>query len=69
MEDFIKAQQLPVKPYEETVSNEPLIPELPAPGKIREMKTDPLFGATVLTLDNGIKVVRETYGHSRKTRS
>ena len=57
MEDFIKAQQLPVKPYEETVSNEPLIPELPAPGKIREMKTDPLFGATVLTLDNGIKVV------------
>ena len=57
LEDFIKAQQLPVKPYEETVSNEPLIPELPAPGKIREMKTDPLFGATVLTLDNGIKVV------------
>ena len=26
LEDFIKAQQLPVKPYEETVSNEPLIP-------------------------------------------
>ena len=41
MEDFIKAQQLPVKPYEETVSNEPLIPELPAPGKIREMKNGP----------------------------
>ena len=33
LEDFIKAQQLPVKPYEETVSNEPLIPELPAPGR------------------------------------
>lgn len=35
LEDFIKAQQLPVEPYQETVSNEPLIPELPAPGKIR----------------------------------
>ena len=57
LEDFIQAQQLPVEPYEETVSNEPLIPGLPAPGQIKETKTDPLFGATVLTLGNGIKVV------------
>ena len=57
LEDFIKARQSPVEPYKETVSNEPLVPGLPAPGKIREMKTDPLFGATILTLDNGIKVV------------
>ena len=55
--DFIRAQQIPVEPYQETVSNEPLIPVLPAPGKIMESKTDPLFGATVMMLSNGIKVV------------
>lgn len=57
LRDFIKAQQLPVEPYVETVSNEPLIPELPSPGKITETQVDPLFGATVLKLSNGIKVV------------
>ena len=57
LNDFIQAQQIPVEPYKETVSNEPLIPSLPAPGTIKESKTDPLFGATVMTLDNGIKVV------------
>lgn len=55
--DFIKAQQLPVEPYKETVSNEPLIPVLPTPGTIKESKVDPLFGATVMTLSNGVKVV------------
>lgn len=55
--DFIKAQQIPVEPYKETVSNEPLIPTLPAPGKITNSKVDPLFDATVMTLGNGIKVV------------
>ena len=53
----MKAQRIPVEPYKETLSNEPLISELPAPGKITESKEDPLFGATVLTLSNGIKVV------------
>lgn len=57
LEDFVKAQQIPVEPYIETVSNEPLIPTLPTPGTIRETKVDPLFGATVMTLSNGIKVV------------
>lgn len=57
LRDFMKAQRIPVEPYKETLSNEPLISELPAPGKITESKEDPLFGATVLTLNNGIKVV------------
>lgn len=57
LRDFMKAQQIPVEPYKETLSNEPLIPELPAPGKITDTKEDQQFGATVLTLSNGIKVV------------
>lgn len=54
---FLKAQQMEVEPYKETISNEPLIPVLPIPGKITETKTDQRFGATVFTLSNGIKVV------------
>lgn len=57
LKTFLKAQHMEVEPYKETVSNEPLIPVLPAPGKITETKTDQRFGATVLTLSNGIKVV------------
>ena len=38
-----------------------LIPELPEPGKIVSEKEDPLFGATIYTLSNGIRVaVKET---------
>lgn len=54
---FLKAQHMEVEPYKETVSNEPLIPTLPTPGKITDTKVDQRFGATVLTLSNGIKVV------------
>lgn len=54
---FLKAQRIPVEPYQETVSNEPLIPNLPAPGTITDIQTDQMFGATVLTLGNGVKVV------------
>lgn len=57
LRSFMKAQQIPVEPYREKVSNEPLIPQLPAPGKVLESKVDPLFGATVMQLSNGIKVV------------
>ena len=48
---------LPVEPYREEVSNEPLIPELPEPGRITDTREDPRFGATVMTLSNGIRVV------------
>lgn len=54
---FFRARQETVEPYQETVSNEPLIPDLPVPGTISAITEDPLFGATVLTLDNGVKVV------------
>lgn len=54
---FLKAQKIEVEPYKETVSNEPLIPTLPAPGKIVKEEIDPLFGATVFTLGNGVRVV------------
>ena len=57
LSDFRKAQQMPVEPYVENISNEPLIQELPHPGKIIETKEDPTFGALVLTLSNGIKVI------------
>ncbi len=54
---FTKTRQTPVEAYQETISDEPLIPVLPTPGKIMETKVDPLFGTTVLTLSNGVKVV------------
>ncbi|MDR0429442.1 MAG: insulinase family protein [Tannerellaceae bacterium] len=59
------ALQSPIEAYEETVSDEPLIPKLPAPGKITNIKEDPLFGATVLTLSNGVKVVLKHTGFKK----
>ena len=40
---FLKARQMPVEPYKETVSNEPLVPTLPTPGQITETKTGQRF--------------------------
>ena len=54
---FRKARDIQLEPYQETVSNEPLIPSLPALGKITETTVDPLFGATVMRLSNGVRVV------------
>ena len=54
---FEEASRMPVAPYEETVSNEPLIPAPPAPGQIVKTEENQRFGATVMTLGNGIKVV------------
>lgn len=53
---FMKAQQEEIEAYQETVSNEPLVSNLPAPGKITDVKTNQRFDATVITLSNGIKV-------------
>lgn len=53
---FEKARLQPVEPYRETVSNEPLIPSLPTPGKIVKSE-EGLLGSTVLTLGNGVRVV------------
>jgi zinc protease len=54
---FRRAESLPVEAYQEEVSDEPLISALPAPGKIVNTKEDPLFGTTIYTLSNGVKVV------------
>ena len=54
---FMKAQKQEVEAYKETVSNEPLIAREPTPGTILKEEKDPLFGTTVLTLGNGVKVV------------
>jgi zinc protease len=54
---YNKANAQEVEAYQETVSDEPLLAELPEPGKI--VKTELLndFGATMLTMKNGVKVV------------
>lgn len=57
LEMFNKARSQKVEPYKEEVNNDPLIPELPAPGKIVKEEHDDLFDATVLTLSNGVRVV------------
>ena len=46
-----------IEAYVDNVINEPLIAELPAPGKIVATSTDEVYGATVWTLSNGAKVV------------
>ncbi|MDR0796249.1 MAG: insulinase family protein [Tannerella sp.] len=61
LEKFLQAQAIPVEARQEEASGEPLITSLPAPGKILEVKENPLFGATVYKLSNGIEViVKET---------
>ena len=54
---FQKANEVEVTPYEETVSNEPLIATLPVKGTIESKKHDDTFDATILTLKNGVKVI------------
>lgn len=44
-------------PYVDNVSDEPLMSEKPKGGKIVSQKELPLFGATELTLSNGVKVI------------
>jgi zinc protease len=46
-----------ITPYAETVSDEPLVPEPPTPGKVTGEITGKTFGTTVWTLSNGAKVV------------
>lgn len=46
-----------IKPYTETVSNEPLINQLPKAGKVVKEEKDTKMDATVWTLSNGMRVV------------
>ncbi|MDR1331974.1 MAG: insulinase family protein [Tannerella sp.] len=54
---FREKQAIPVEGYEEETSDEPLLEVLPVPGEIIDEKQDALFGATVYTLGNGVRVV------------
>lgn len=54
----VKAEK--IEAYVEEVSNEPLIATPPAPGTIAKIAKDDAFGATIWTLNNGIKVVLKT---------
>lgn len=46
-----------LQPYEDKVSNEPLISDLPKPGKIVKEEKDTRFHTTIWTLSNGAKVI------------
>lgn len=53
---FNKARTENVTPYEEKVSNEPLISKLPKAGKVVKEEKGAKFGETIWTLSNGAKV-------------
>lgn len=46
-----------LEPYKDEMREDPLIPNLPKPGKIKSVKDDKEWGAKVYTLGNGVKVV------------
>ncbi|NDV64935.1 pitrilysin family protein [Bacteroides sp. 224] len=52
--DDIKTEELTA--YEDKVSDEPLIAQLPTPGKIVSEKQNDIFGTTSYVLSNGVKV-------------
>lgn len=56
LNDYETAQKEKVEPYQDTVSNEPLVSNLPVPGKIVSIRENPLFGNTEMVLSNGVKV-------------
>ena len=51
----VKAEKL--TPYVDKVSDEPLMKEAPKGGKIISEQKDDVFGTTMLTLSNGVKVI------------
>lgn len=51
----VKAEEL--TPYVDKVSDEPLMKETPKGGKIISEQKDDVFGTTILTLSNGVKVI------------
>ncbi len=54
---YFNATQEIVNANDDEVVSKILIPELPKPGKIVSEKEDPLFGGTLYTLSNGVRVV------------
>lgn len=54
---FDQVRQEELEAYQEEISDEPLVSQLPAPGTIVKTGKDGIFDATVWTLSNGAKVV------------
>ena len=54
---YIAASKEDITEKEEEVISKILIPELPEPGKIVSEEEEPLFGTTLYTLNNGVRVV------------
>ncbi len=54
---FAKVDTETLEPYKDTMKAEPLIPNLPKPGKIVSEKKNAEWDATELTLSNGVKVI------------
>ncbi|MBK5719907.1 insulinase family protein [Dysgonomonas sp. Marseille-P4677] len=52
-----KVKNQPLEAYVETLSKEPLISNLPQPGKVVDTKRNGLYDETEWTLSNGIKVI------------
>ncbi|MDE6462576.1 MAG: insulinase family protein [Muribaculaceae bacterium] len=51
-----------IQAFVDQTRTDPLIPQLPAPGKIVKTETDNLWNATVWTLSNGVKVMIKSTG-------
>ncbi len=49
-----------IEPYRDEMKSEPLIPNLPAPGKVISTQALPKWDATEMTLSNGVKVIVKT---------
>lgn len=56
LEAINRVKQEELTPYEDKVSDEPLMSETPRPGQIVKTEEGP-FGSTVLTLSNGARVI------------
>ncbi len=54
---FNKVEKKDIKPYEDKISDEPLVADIPKPAEIIEEKTNDNLGITELKLANGINVI------------
>ncbi len=54
---FDSIDTLAITPYEDAVSDAPLVPDVPVPAAIIETQTDSVLGVTRITLENGVRLV------------
>jgi len=56
-QELIDARKTELKPYQDNVSTEPLIPNKLKPGKVKTVKVNETLGSTEWELSNGIKII------------